>query len=165
MNKVISVNSYPYRVIKLLGKGKGGYSYLVADGDRQYVLKQIHHEPCDYYKFGNKIQSELDDYAKLKDTGIKLPKLIEADVVGERILKAYIDGKTADAQIKRNALPKYALNQVRTMSKTLRPLGLNIDWYPTNFVLCGKTLYYIDYECNKFSEEWSFENWGIKYWK
>jgi len=25
-------------------------------------------------------------------------------------------------------------------------------------------IYYVDYECNEFSEEWNFENWGIKYW-
>ena len=26
------------------------------------------------------------------------------------------------------------------------------------------TLFYIDYECNDYMEEWNFENWGIKYW-
>ena len=25
-------------------------------------------------------------------------------------------------------------------------------------------LYYIDFECNEYMEEWNFENWGIKYW-
>lgn len=162
--KTITVNGYPYYVDKLLGKGKGGYSYLVRDGEKRYVLKQIHHEPCSYYNFGNKIQSELDDYATLKNTGIKLPKLIEADKINERILKQYIDGETADALIKRNSLPDFALKRVRDMSKILRTVGLNIDWYPTNFVLLGKELFYIDYECNAFSEQWSFEGWGIKYW-
>ena len=28
-----------------------GYSYLADDGINRYVLKQIHHEPCDYYQF------------------------------------------------------------------------------------------------------------------
>ena len=46
-----------YRVIRLLGHGKGGYSYLAERDGRQVVLKQIHHEPCDYYTFGNKIES------------------------------------------------------------------------------------------------------------
>ena len=45
----MDINGKDYTVIKLLGKGKGGYSYLVTDGTAQYVLKQIHHEPCDYY--------------------------------------------------------------------------------------------------------------------
>ncbi len=25
-------------------------------------------------------------------------------------------------------------------------------------------IYYIDYECNDYMDEWNFENWGIKYW-
>lgn len=54
-----TVNGAEYAVLRLLGKGKGGYSYLVTDGASQYVLKQIHHEPCEYYTFGDKLQSEL----------------------------------------------------------------------------------------------------------
>ncbi len=57
MDEVISVNGKEYKVIRLLGKGKGGYSYLVERGADKYVLKQIHHEPCNYYQFGNKIQA------------------------------------------------------------------------------------------------------------
>lgn len=90
----MSVNGKDFTVIKLLGKGKGGYSYLVSDGEHNYVLKQIHHEPCSYYTFGNKIQSELNDYERLKNAGLRLPKLIDCDVENERILKDYIDVKT-----------------------------------------------------------------------
>ena len=25
-------------------------------------------------------------------------------------------------------------------------------------------IYYIDYECNEYMDQWNFENWGIKYW-
>ena len=55
MDKKMFVNEKAYEIIKLLGKGKGGYSYLASSGNKKYVLKQIHHEPCDYYQFGNKI--------------------------------------------------------------------------------------------------------------
>ena len=41
----IVVNGRTFSVLRLLGKGKGGYSYLVTDGQREYVVKQIHHEP------------------------------------------------------------------------------------------------------------------------
>ena len=44
----LTINGNPYQVLRLLGKGKGGYSYLVTDGESQYVIKQIHHEPGDY---------------------------------------------------------------------------------------------------------------------
>ena len=50
------------------------------------------------------------------------------------------------------------------MAQRLQAAGLNIDYFPTNFVVCGGLLYYIDYECNPYMEEWNFENWGVKYW-
>lgn len=37
MEKRMQVNDREFLIIKLLGKGKGGYSYLASDGQRQYV--------------------------------------------------------------------------------------------------------------------------------
>ncbi len=71
-----------YSEVKLLGKGKGGYSYLVTDGNKEFVLKQIHHEPCDYYAFGDKLEAELSDYEQLKKIGIAIPTLIAVDKKG-----------------------------------------------------------------------------------
>ena len=51
IGKIHSVNGKEYRILKLLGKGKGGYSYLAESNQGKVVLKQIHHEPCDYYQF------------------------------------------------------------------------------------------------------------------
>lgn len=160
----MSVNGKDFTVIKLLGKGKGGYSYFVSDGEQNYVLKQIHHEPCSYYTFGNKIQSELNDYERLKNAGLRLPKLVDCDVEKERILKDYIDGKTAYELVLQNEMKPEYIEQVREMCRLLNPKGINIDYFPTNFILNNGLLWYIDYECNDYMEEWNFENWGIKYW-
>lgn len=73
MEKELTVNGKAYSTIKLLGKGKGGYSYLVRDKEKKYVLKQIHHEPCAYYQFGNKIEEEIRDYNNLKAISIRMP--------------------------------------------------------------------------------------------
>ncbi len=106
------VNDMDYQVVKLLGKGKGGYSYLVMRDGKMYVLKKIHHEPCSYYSFGNKLESELGDYVRLRSAGLKLPELFAFDRDREHILKEYIDGKRerrtrlaleADARNERNA--------------------------------------------------------------
>ena len=160
----LSVNGKEYSILKLLGKGKGGYSYLVLDGDRRFVLKQIHHEPCDYYSFGNKIEAEINDYHRLQSVGITLPRMIDVDIQQERILKEYIDGKTVYEMVLHDELPSYCIDQVRKMCALLYPALINIDYFPTNFVLQEGTLYYIDYECNDYVEQWNFENWGIKYW-
>ena len=161
----LSVNENSYRVIRLLGKGKGGYSWLVTDGSKEYVLKQIHHEPCDYYTFGDKLSAELRDYARLKSIGIPLPELLEVDYAQERILKAYIPGHTVDRLVLSDSMePRYRV-QMEDLCKILYTAGLNIDYYPTNFIPWEGTLYYIDYECNAYMEQWDFHHWGWKYWE
>ena len=115
MEDQITVNGRVLSIRRLLGKGKGGYSYLAADERGEYVVKQIHHEPCEYYQFGDKLAAEQRDY--------------------ERLLCA-----------------------------RLYPVHLNIDYYPTNFVLSVDRLYYVDYECNDYSPKWDFEHWGAQYW-
>ena len=164
MHKEISVNGKNYRVIKLLGKGKGGYSYLAADGDNRFVVKQIHHEPCSYYQFGNKLEAEIRDYARLKAIGIRMPALLEADVENERILKEYIDGDTIYDLIVQDRMKPAYLEQLQSMCALLYPAHINIDYFPTNFVVQNEEIYYIDFECNEYMEEWNFENWGIRYW-
>ncbi len=164
MEDILLLNGVEYNVVKLLGKGKGGYSYLVSKGGKKFVLKQIHHEPCDYYQFGDKLQSEINDYKRLSDIGIRMPELLEMDKESERILKEYIDGKTVHELVEENNLPEICLIQIKQMCELLYAANTNIDYYPTNFVLQGKELFYIDYECNDYMEEWNFENWGIQYW-
>ena len=160
----ISVNDRKFKIIKLLGHGKGGYSYLVTDGNNEYVLKQIHHEPCDYYNFGNKIESEINDYKRLKKIGISMPEMIDVDLKNERILKKYIKGDTIFEYVARNEVKEDYITQIKNMCRILYAANTNIDYFPTNFVVQDEKLYYIDYECNDYMEEWNFENWGIKYW-
>ena len=162
--ETISVNGQEYETVRLLGKGKGGYSYLVKKDGKEYVLKQIHHEPCSYYQFGDKLQSELRDYDRLHKIGIRMPVMIEVDTAAERILKEYIPGDTIYDLVRNDKMKAEYVGQVRKMCELLYPANTNIDYFPTNFVVCNDELFYIDYECNDYMEEWNFENWGIKYW-
>ncbi len=161
----MTVNGVEFNVLTLLGKGKGGYSYLVERDGQKFVLKQIHHEPCDYYTFGDKLASELRDYETLSRVGVKMPKMLDFDAQNERILKEFIDGETIMSLVERGVDCSEYIQQVKKMCALLYPAGLNIDYYPTNFIPQGGVLYYIDYECNVYSDEWNFENWGIKYWQ
>ena len=164
MQDTIVVNQKQYTVIRLLGHGKGGYSYLVEAHGKQYVLKQIHHEPCDYYSFGNKIEAEINDYNRLLQTGVRLPRMLDVDIENERIVKEYIKGPTIYELVKDGIMDDSYLVQVQEMAATVCSFGLNIDYFPTNFVVQNGVIFYIDYECNQYMDEWNFENWGIKYW-
>lgn len=160
----IIVNEKEYRVLRLLGKGKGGYSYLVTDGAGEYVLKQIHHEPCAYYRFGDKLASELRDYERLREIGIPMPKLLDVDEKQERILKEYIPGDTVDVLVKEDRMEEDYFRQMEALCRLLYPANTNIDYFPTNFVVFGGKLWYIDFECNDYMQQWDFEHWGSRYW-
>ncbi len=164
MAEKTDVNGQTYNMVRLLGHGKGGYSYLAERDGKRYVLKQIHHEPCDYYQFGNKIEAELRDYERLRAAGIRIPEMIACDVRAERIVKEYIEGDTVFEMLSRGLSVEAYLPQARQMAEQARAAGLNIDYYPTNFVARDGLIWYIDYECNAYMDEWSFENWGVRYW-
>lgn len=160
----MNVNNRDFQVLKLLGKGKGGYSYLVTDGAGEYVLKQIHHEPCDYYQFGDKLESELRDYHRLEEIGLRMPRLLDVDREQERILKEYIPGDTIFELVCRDEMEDAYVRQMKEMCRLLYASNTNIDYFPTNFVVHDGLLYYVDFECNDYMEQWDFEHWGIRYW-
>lgn len=163
-NETMDVNGKKYTALRLLGKGKGGYSWLVTDGAGEYVLKQIHHEPCDYYQFGDKLASELRDYEKLSAIGIPMPRLLDVERKQERLLKEYIPGDTIEKYVMEDRMEESFWQQMEQMCSRLYPANTNIDYFPTNFVVRDGRLWYVDYECNDYMEQWNFENWGSKYW-
>ena len=162
--RYIKVNEKSFAVKKLLGKGKGGYSYLVCEDKQLFVAKQIHHEPCAYYQFGNKLESELRDYKRLESIGIPMPRLLEVDAAKERILKEYIPGDTIFDLVLRGEMKDSYMEQIKAMCCLLYKNNTNIDYFPTNFVVQEDRLFYVDYECNDYMQKWDFEHWGSQYW-
>ncbi|MCH3908847.1 MAG: hypothetical protein LKF75_01780 [Bacilli bacterium] len=159
------INGERYFPTKLLGKGKGGYSYLCHDEEGvHYVVKKIHHEPCSFYKFGNKIQAEMDCYDYLLKCGIRVPECYYIDLEQELVLKEYIRGRNIADMIKRKQDVSKCVPQVEEMARLANENGVNIDYYPANFILRKGLLYYIDYETSKFDKRYTFENWGRNYW-
>ena len=164
MDRTLDVNGTTYGILRLLGKGKGGYSYLAECAGQQVVVKQIHHEPCDYYSFGNKIEAELRDYERLQRAGIRIPRMLAFDMSAEQIVKEYIEGPVIFDLVRDGIPVDPYIAQVREMAALAEAAGLNIDYFPTNFVVRDGLIWYIDYECNGYMDEWNFENWGIQYW-
>ncbi len=162
--KIMTVNEKEYTIVKLLGKGKGGYSYLATMDEADYVVKQIHHEPCAYYQFGDKIEAEVNDYKRLQTIGIRIPQLLDVDRAQERIVKEYVKGPTIYELVLQDKVKSDYIEQVRQMCTMLYAAHTNIDYFPTNFIVQNELLYYVDFECNDYMEEWNFENWGIHYW-
>ena len=165
MEDQIAVNGRLWQIERFLGKGKGGYSYLVADSAKRYVVKQLHHEPCDYYQFGDKLAAERDAYERLRKLNVPMPELLEVDRQAERLRKQYIDGPTVAELAQRGENLEPWLAQIRALCPAHYAAGINIDYYPTNFIPSGGVLYYVDYEYSSYSDQWNFANWGEGCWR
>ena len=90
--------------------------------------------------------------------------MLDVDMENERILKEYIEGETIYELVLNDKMENAYIDQMKKMCKLLYAANTNIDYFPTNFVVNQEKMFYIDYECNNYMEEWNFENWGVKYW-
>ena len=93
-----------------------------------------------------------------------MPAMLDVDIENERILKEYIEGDTIYDLVLEDRMHADYIDQLKAMCVLLYPAKTNIDYFPTNFVVNNGLIFYVDYECNDYMEEWNFENWGIKYW-
>jgi TP53 regulating kinase-like protein len=151
---------------KFIGKGKSGYSYLADFDNSKVVLKVMHNEINPFYKFSrNKVDLEIDAFNRLNQIGIRIPYLIESNPKENYLVKNYIEGYTASQVIAAEGIRDEVLFQLFEMSNLVEAEGLNIDFFPSNFVIDEtQNLFYIDYEVNPFIENWSLKNWGLFYW-
>ena len=90
--------------------------------------------------------------------------MIDIDFGNERILKEYIEGPDIATLVKKKLMKENYYSQIEEMAQMLKEQNLNIDYYPTNFIVQNDKLYYIDYECNTYMEEYSYQVWGKQYW-
>lgn len=148
-----------------LGKGKSGYSYLARLGARIVVLKCMHDEPVPYYQFqDNKVKLEHKAYLRLKALGVPIPELLYYDTEKGYLIKEYIAGQVAHDVIADGQLQEEVISQLFTIAQMAEKAAINLDYYPSNFVIDGHQLCYIDYELNDYMPEWNLKNWGIFYW-
>ena len=161
VGKNIIVNGISYKVIKIIGKGQAGYSYLLEMNNDYFVLKQFHNEINLKKTVLEKYNDEINIYNMLLDIGILMPKLIYSNSKEHYLIKEYIDGYTLAEIVGKGLLNERHIIQIFKMCKKIYKHGLNLDYFPTNFVEKDDILYYIDYGCDKYTDDWNFENNGI----
>ena len=152
-------------LIRQIGKGKSGYSFLADWRGRPVVFKRMHDEPCPYYAFSeNKVQIEVRAFNILHMIGIPVPELLCFDVEQKYLVKTYCDGLCGHEWVAQGMENEIIMAQLFAMAAKLHAHGLNIDYFPANFVIKQNNVTYVDYEINPYSDEWSLTHWGIYYW-
>jgi len=159
------VNASEFQIAELLGKGKSGHSYLAFHHENPVVMKKMHQEEVSYYTFSKpKVTLELEAYQLLKETAILIPELLGYNHEEQFIVKQFIPGQVVSEILCNGPLPEMLLITLLEWEEQLRQQQINIDYFPTNFVIDNDELYYVDYEHNAYSDEYNFRNWGIYYW-
>ncbi len=162
---IVKIHGNDYEIIRKIGKGKSGYSFLADNKREKVVVKIMHDEPCSYYNFDeSKLKSELNAYTLLIKENIPVPKIMATDKKQNLLVKEYIPGKTAAEAIAEGEFSENLIEQLFDLAARGEKGGINLDYFPFNFVVSGDKLFYIDYEVNLYSEEWSLPNWGIWYY-
>lgn len=154
-----------WRLRKLLGQGKSGRSWLVEGSRGRAVFKRMHDEPCPYYEFhGSKVERELADRLRLEALGVPTPALLAADAAEDWLLKEWVEGLTAAEAAAAAPIADGEIEPLFALSARLEGAGLNLDWFPANFVRVAGGWVYVDWECHPFQREWGWERWGLVYW-
>ncbi|MBU1099210.1 MAG: hypothetical protein KKA84_02315 [Bacteroidetes bacterium] len=152
-------------IVSELGKGKSGFSFKAIHNNKEVVLKVMHNESAPYYSFNkNKVILETNAYELLERLGAPVPELLYSNIEENYLIKNYVHGKTGSDWIIQDSENEIIIKQLFEISKKLESHKINIDYFPSNFVIDNDRLYYIDYEVNNYDPEWSFLNWGIYYW-
>lgn len=153
------------KIIKHLGRGKSGDSYLVEYNNKLYTLKKMHNEKVFYYNFTDtKINHEIKSYEILKRAGIEIPELLFYSLSEDYLIKEFIDGSLASEIIAAEGIEEHHISKLFSIEEKARREGINPDYFPSNFIIRDNRVIYIDYEAGEYSDEWNFRNWGIYYW-
>ena len=162
---------FGYKILRTLGKGKTGTSYLVQNEDENlYVLKVMNQDCADYEKQLEIFRGENYSYQRMSKIGEGVPKLIEFNEEKKYLVKEYIEGVCASelAAIgynNKDGLTDYHFKLIFDMQNRFKEVGIHVDYFPTNFIFTNDDkIYCIDYECYDYNAEWDFINWGIYYW-
>ncbi len=163
----IFVNSNEFISLGMFSKGEESFIYLVTDITEQgrWIAKQMIRAEGEGTDYPDRLQRDIDSYNELTRLGIRMPQLYETDMNSRIMTREFIVGPSLAYYLQSNNMKEEYKDQVMAMSKILRENGLNIDYDPSNFIVRDGMVYYVDYESEPYTEERSFENYGLKLWE
>lgn len=155
----------PLEIVQKYECGDGHCTFLVKDQSKQYICKQFDTLPgeTDSAKLA-RFTHEIESYERLRETKISIPELLEANYEQCYLIKEHIDGELISDLVSCGAMTTEIFMKAFEFSEDLKAHDINLDYFPSNFVVRNNEIFYIDYELNAYIDEWDFTHWGIYYW-
>jgi hypothetical protein len=155
----------PLEVIQKLERGVENCTYLVKKASNQFICKHLKDLPGETpLSKEHRFKTEIESYERLRETKIKIPELLEANTEHHYLITEYIEGDLISDLVSCGAMTTEIFMKAFEFSEDLKAHDINLDYFPSNFVVRNGEIYYIDYEVNAYIDEWDFTHWGIYYW-
>ncbi len=131
--------------------------YVVERKKKQYLYIDFSSniEEFDFFSFTSK---------RLKNTGIKIPKVYWIDKKNKSVVMQYIKEETVlDTLIKQDLTDEY-YEQIFYIAWASRMEGFLLDFNPKNFVMHDSVLYYMAFKFEAYDKNRAFQQKDIYYW-
>jgi fructosamine-3-kinase len=90
--------------------------------------------------------------------------LLFYDDENQYLIKEYIEGELLLDYISKGEIDLNIYVDILYAIYSAENNNMNIDYFPTNFLINDNKIFYVDYEVNEYSEDWDFRHWGIYMW-
>jgi len=106
----------------------------------------------------------FDAAFRLKNTGVKHPKLVLVDKKAHIVVEEFIEGESALKYLMQPEVDEFIYQQVFTIMYLARLERLTINPDPECYLIKDKTLYYVSKQFEAYKDENAFVKKGIRLW-
>ena len=146
----------PYKVISLLKEDELFKSYKCEYKSETKFVKVFSDKPA--------FLADQANYKALKKCGIKMPKLQKVDKNSLILVYEFIEEETAFDALLKHDLEDVYFDKLFEMYRFARFSKIELDYFPTNFVIHKGELYYLSHFFSEQNKDKNLENFGIFYW-
>lgn len=153
MLEEIEVKRKVFKVVENLGKKT-----------RKVERKGVYYFFKDYGNETRQFKDYIEGYDKLKNTGVRVPKIYMYDKSRNIVITEFIEGKTVLDNLLEADLDEKYFEHAFTINWHCKKDKISIDFDPKNFKICNEKMYYLPMTCDKYNEKWNFEKNHIVVW-
>jgi len=152
----ILVGKKTYQIINKTRELHDFCEYLVEFKSKKYIAKK--------YDLTSQMLDDVKVRKNLKKYGLFVPKYKKIDKKNNVTIEEYIEGKNSLERLLESELPDEHYKELYNVYRFCRFSKIDIDYMPENFILKGKTLYYMSFDYGPQNPNHNLENEGMYYW-
>ena len=151
--ETIKVKRKEFEIVDTLKEGK----YKATRKGKTFYVSDFKDNKDAFEKY-------FDAAFRLKNTGVKHPKLVLVDKKTHIIVEEFIEGVSALKLLMEPEVDEYIYQQIFTLMYLARLERLNVNPDPECYLVNDKTLYYVSKEFKPYKDENAFVKNGIRLW-